>query len=92
MIRHRCDQPLCFRYSHLLLGTAQDNVNDMIERGRDRKVWGEGRPHKLTEEQAREIKRRALAGEGLRALGREFGVGHNIVGGIKIGRDWPHLD
>src|SRR5208337_1077039 len=31
---HKCDVPLCVRFSHLYEGTQQDNVNDMWKRGR----------------------------------------------------------
>lgn len=36
LVRHRCDNPPCFRYDHLLLGTVADNSADMMERGRGR--------------------------------------------------------
>src|SRR5262245_12283312 len=31
---HHCDTPNCFRPDHLFLGTPQDNVADMIAKGR----------------------------------------------------------
>ena len=34
VVRHRCDNPPCFRYSHLLRGTMKDNSQDMVRRGR----------------------------------------------------------
>ena len=34
MVRHRCDHSWCVNYEHLLTGTAKDNWDDMIGRGR----------------------------------------------------------
>lgn len=33
-ICHRCDNPLCVRPSHLFAGTAADNTQDMLAKGR----------------------------------------------------------
>ena len=34
VVMHRCDNPPCFRYDHLRLGTHADNVADRIAKGR----------------------------------------------------------
>ena len=33
-VLHRCDQPTCINPDHLYVGTAKDNVDDMVRRGR----------------------------------------------------------
>lgn len=38
LVLHRCDNPLCVEVSHLFVGSQQDNVDDMIAKGRQRKA------------------------------------------------------
>lgn len=47
---------------------------------------------KLTADQAREIRRRARAGERTSVLAREFGVGAPAISSIKSGKSWVNLD
>jgi hypothetical protein len=39
-VLHMCDNPPCVNPHHLFLGTAKDNSDDMIAKGRDRKAKG----------------------------------------------------
>lgn len=34
LVLHECDNPTCIRPDHLFTGTHQDNVDDMIKKGR----------------------------------------------------------
>lgn len=38
VVRHTCDNPLCYRFEHLLGGTHADNLADRLERGRTRAI------------------------------------------------------
>lgn len=79
---HKCDVPLCVNPDHLFLGTQADNVADMVKKDRHAK-------HKLTEEQAFEIRRRYGAGNiRQRDLADEFGVCQQLVGNIVNGKIW----
>ena len=94
VVCHRCDTPPCVNPSHLFVGTQRDNIADMVAKGRQR---GDHRPGSacptatLTESQAAEVKRRALAGEKQRALAAEFSIKQATVSNIKTGRTWGHL-
>lgn len=39
VVRHTCDNPPCFRYSHLVRCTQLDNIADMVAKGRGRNQY-----------------------------------------------------
>jgi len=90
---HRCDNPPCFRPSHLYEGSHADNVADAMNRGRIKK--GERHPRaKLNPEQVREILARHRPGvnrwdRGNTALlAQEFGVSMNMITSITREEHW----
>lgn len=75
MVLHRCDRPWCVNPEHLFLGTAKDNSDDMVSKGRSNPARGEHSPRcKLTDQQVAEIRSRRAAGELQRVLADEFAV------------------
>jgi hypothetical protein len=92
-VLHRCDNASCINPSHLFLGTAQDNVDDMIAKGRNAPpLRGEGNGKAiLTTHQVQSIRR--LIAEGWRScdLARRFGVSPGAICHIKSGRTWAWL-
>ena len=93
-VMHRCDNPPCIRPSHLMTGTAKDNAQDMISKGR----WGypsakgvRNRGAKLTNEQVIAIRERFAAGEPRKALSAKYGISPGTASKIINGRSWRHV-
>jgi hypothetical protein len=90
-VMHKCDNPSCVNPNHLTIGTAKQNTQDMIAKGRKRTVApkGEGNGKSLlNEEQVRTIRASKLSHA---ALARELGVSPNCVRGVRTGRTWTHI-
>lgn len=87
LVCHSCDTPLCINPSHLFLGTAADNNRDKMMKGRHRAAKGERNGQaKLTDVEALELKRLALAGHPYRGLAARYGVSRALVSLIKNGK------
>ena len=82
-VRHSCDNPPCCNPAHLLAGDQFSNMRDMLERGRAKT--------KLLEGDVIEIRRRRAAGEGLRAIAADFGIGVPNASLVANRRNWKHL-
>jgi len=83
---HRCDTRACINPDHLFSGTAQDNSDDMVSKGR--MPFGERRVQaKLTEQQVREIRQRAPTTSQM-ALSRQFHVSQAQIWRIIHGLHW----
>jgi hypothetical protein len=80
---HKCDNPSCVNPDHLFLGTTQDNLGDMRNKGRQGHPdnHGERNPaSKLTQAQVKEIRQRY--GDGTTTsytLACEFGVSRDAI-------------
>jgi len=83
---HRCDNPPCCNPAHLFLGTAADNVHDMVAKGRDARPIGADHPNaRLSAEQANEIRSLRADGWTHAELSARFGIStascHNVLTG-----------
>ncbi len=86
---HTCDNRLCVNPEHLFLGTAQDNVSDMVKKGRNSR--GASRPAtSLNEDDVRSI--REMRGQGLpySAIARAFGISRSGAYQIAAGLSWKY--
>lgn len=89
-VLHTCDNPSCVNPKHLFLGTAQDNMDDKVKKGRHAATVGErNKSHKLSYEKVLEIRQRyALGNTTYRELSNEFGVSEVQIGNIVRLEDW----
>ena len=99
-VLHKCDNRKCCNPNHLFLGTNQDNMNDMINKGRSAKgnkssyklhpesyLRGENHPqHKLSNFDVEKIKELSKNGIGGRKLSQMFGVYEGHISNIIHGR------
>ena len=89
LVCHTCDYPRCMNPLHWFLGTNQDNMGDMVAKGRSPRMAGERNPRaKLTTNQVQVISVRLAAGERPTALAREYGVTPAMISHIRYGRSW----
>lgn len=89
MVRHRCDNPGCVNPKHLITGTALDNVNDRVVRGRSADRKGERHPlAKLSKPLVELIRTSALSGKDLAEI---FNISQASVSLIKSKQRWSTL-
>ena len=91
-ICHTCDNPICTNPEHLFLGTAIDNVRDMIKKGRKRILRGEkANGAKLTEKEVIKIKELLQDNKSLTFIAKIFGVHIVTIHDIKYKKTWNHI-
>jgi hypothetical protein len=87
VVMHTCDNPPCCNPAHLRLGTIQENVADMVAKGRA--LQGTRSPYaKLTAEQVIEIRK---AKASYRAQAAQYGVGMTTIKGVRTGRTYTNV-
>jgi len=88
-VRHSCDNPPCINPDHLSIGTRQQNVDDMVSRGRQAKA-ARLKQTILSSEQVKEI-RLLLQDMSERKIAERYGVTRGCIRGIARGINWKHL-
>lgn len=93
VIRHTCDNPPCCNIEHLVIGTQQENMRDMVERGRASSRPGENHPNSvLTDKDVLEIRRlREENGITYKELAEKFCVSQSLIAQVITRRSWKHL-
>lgn len=87
MVMHLCDNPPCVNPVHLRLGTAADNTQHMLAKGRQPKRTGS----RLTDEQVLEIVQLDKQCVPQRTIANHIGISRRTVRGILGGKRWSWL-
>lgn len=89
-VLHRCDVRCCVNPEHMFVGTHQDNMADMVAKGRARAPQGEKHSAaKLTDDAVRTI-RNAPPRNG-RKLAKQYGVSPTVISAVRKGHIWRHI-
>jgi len=91
LVLHHCDNPKCCNPKHLWLGNHDDNINDMVKKGRQRR--GENvNTCKLTEQQVLKIRELYSMGEYSHAqIAKMYNVTKQLITSILNYKIWKHL-
>lgn len=95
-VLHRCDVRNCINLDHLFIGTQQDNIADMIAKGRAglfRNKRGVNNPKaKLNGDDVWAIRwAMRLKLFTIREISRSYGLSFGSIWRIKVGETWPHI-
>ena len=95
VIMHICDNRKCVNPHHLSEGTQQDNITDMVNKGRANGGGVKGEKHyisKLTEEKVKEIRAKfEKDGTTHINLAMEYCVSRSLISNIIHRRRWTHI-
>lgn len=91
VVRHFvCRTPSCCNPSHLLSGTPQDNVDDMVRDGTQARGERSG-VAKLTEQDVLDIRSVPASNGVSTALAKQYGLRQSTVSQIRSGQRWAHI-
>lgn len=80
---HKCDNPPCVNPEHLFLGTHDDNMRDMVAKGRARSPSGPANHmYKLTSQQVAEIREMRARGMTQQSIADTFGISQSYVSAV----------
>lgn len=89
---HTCDVKLCVNPDHLWLGTSQENIADMVQKGRQARQKGEAHGHaKLEAADVLEIRARESWGEERKLIASLYGVPPTTITQIVNRSTWSHI-
>ncbi len=91
-VLHSCDIPLCCNPAHLHLGTPQDNMDQMRQRGRKKPALGiKNRHAKLNDEIILKIRKLYSQGLNQSRLRKIFNLASSTISYIINRKTWRHI-
>ena len=85
VVRHTCDTPACINPEHLVSGTHQDNMDDMVARGRQA-IGARNGKRRFTSADIRKMKALRLSGVSGEEIARRFRTSGGYVSEILNGK------
>jgi hypothetical protein len=90
LLRHSCDNPKCVNPAHLIPGTAAQNSQDALDRGRA--IVGEAHHNaKIPNHAIATIRAALAAGVPGKYLAKQFGVDPTVISRIKLNKKWKYV-
>lgn len=93
-VLHKCDNRICVNHNHLFEGTSQDNMDDMVKKGRHVMPDQTGKTNhhaKLNDADVIEIRQLLKEGYIQKEIGEMFGVSRGAISCIHRGKNWTHI-
>lgn len=91
LVRHSCDNPSCVNPFHLEVGTASDNMQDMVSRGRNNRKPRKRIGPSLTDAEIVLIRQKMAAGESNAKIAAAFGVSDVSIARMRKKKTWPAI-
>lgn len=89
LVCHSCDNPSCVNPGHLFLGTPSDNMQDMLQKGRENRV--KGSDHGSAKLKAADVEFIRNSSLSLKQLADILSVNFSTVGKIRRRERWNHI-
>ena len=90
MLRHNCDVRNCVRPSHMTPGTHEENMKDMVDRGRSPRGEASGLS-KISDQDVVIIRKAWALGASQKDIACELGISQPAVSDIVNRKTWRHL-
>jgi len=93
-VLHKCDNSSCVNPDHLFLGTQQENILDMINKGRSNFGGTKGSKQwqsKFLESQIVEIRKCYASGDTLKQIAKRYNCSFSTIASIVRRKTWKHV-